>query len=218
MNVISRRRLSRLEIAIAERNRRAPQRAEWLRQAALAHATKLVTLILHGDPQIEEPIAIAWRRALDRLRLSGASQAVLHDRLRTVVAALPGDTEIAKIAGILSSAPSWLQDFRHAGLDCCILGIRFPNSSESLPERGRDGVRDGRYSWPDLPTGTIGAGPRIPKSKSSDHLDALSPEEVADLIMLLEIGEENWCRRDRHRYNQISDKLERARLTAHRSS
>jgi hypothetical protein len=43
-------------------------------QAARDHATNLVTLILHGDPHIEEPLAIAWRRALDCLELSGISQ------------------------------------------------------------------------------------------------------------------------------------------------
>src|SRR6266699_5065645 len=108
MNQISRRRLSRLEklvaSVVAERKRREPEEAAWRRQAALDHATKLVVLILQGDPHIEEPLAIAWNRALGHLGLSGTPQALLPYRLRAVVAALPGDTEIAKFAHVLCSA------------------------------------------------------------------------------------------------------------------
>ena len=112
MNLIGRRRLSRLEkrvaSVVAERKRREPEEMAWRHQAALYHATKLVTLILHGDPQIDEPLAIAWERALAHLGLSGTPQELLFYRLPAVVAALPGDTENAKIARVFSSAPSWL--------------------------------------------------------------------------------------------------------------
>jgi hypothetical protein len=205
MNLISRRRLSRLEIAVAERNRRAPERAACLRQVAFAHAIKLATLILHGNPKIEEPLALAWDRALDHLGLTNAPQAVLSDRLRAVVAGLPGDTEIAKIAHVLSSAPSWLLKFCRAAIDCCVLGMEFPKSSEPAPKWSRDGLRN--CSWPGLPTGTIGAGPPVPKS---NPWFALSFEEGMDLIRLRKIGEENWLRRDRHRFSEIRDKMNRA--------
>src|SRR6476646_10387174 len=115
MNLISRRRLSRLEkrvaSVVAERKRREPEEKARQRQDALYHATKLVTLILHGDPQIDEPLAIAWERALGRLGLSGTPQKLLYDRLRALLADLPGDTEIAKFAHIFYSAPPWLLDF-----------------------------------------------------------------------------------------------------------
>ncbi len=153
MNLITRRRLSRLEkraaSAVAERKRREPERAARRREAALYHATKLVTLILHGDPQIDEPLAIAWERALAHLGLSGTPQEIFC-RLRAVVAALPGDTENAKIARVLSSAPSWLLDFCAASLDCYVLGVELPKSSEPAPQYGRDGLREARDSWPDL--------------------------------------------------------------------
>jgi hypothetical protein len=184
-----------------------PHEAAWQRQAALYHATKLVTLILHGDPQIEEPLAIAWNRALDRLGLSDVAQEVLPYRLRAVVAALPGDTENAKIARVFSSAPSWLLGFCGASLDCVLLGIELPKSSEPAPQYGRDGLRVS-WSWPDLPTGTIGAGRPIPKSNPPRTLSAEDILDIFDLLRLLKSGEENWSRRERHRYNEIAAKVD----------
>src|SRR5262249_61512706 len=114
MSRITRRRLSRLEkrvaSEVAERKRREPELMARRRQDALYHATKLVTLILHGDPQIDEPLAIAWERALGHLGLSGTPEELLYSRLRAALEALPGDTEIAKI--LASLAPR-----RHG---CCI--------------------------------------------------------------------------------------------------
>ena len=185
MNLISRRRLSRLEkrvaSVVAERKRREPEKAAWRRQAALDHATKLVVLILHGDPHIEEPLAIAWNRALGHLGLSDTPQALLPYRLRAVVAALPGDTENDKFAHVLGSAPRWLLTFCMACIDGFVLGIELPKSSEPAPEYGRDGLRDSIDSWPDLPTGTIGGGRPIPKP---NPMRALSPDEAIDLIGL----------------------------------
>jgi hypothetical protein len=206
---ITNRRLSRLEklvaSVVAERKRREPEEVAWQLQSARNHATKLVTLILHGDPRIDEPLAIAWQRAVTKLGLVDIHQVLLPYRLGDVVAALPGDTENAKFAHVLCSAPRWLLHFCMASLDCFVLGIELPKSSEPAPECGRDGLRDMK-SWPDLPTGTIGAGRPIPKP---NPMRALSPEERIDLIGLLKSGEENWSRRDRHRYREIMTKVDR---------
>jgi hypothetical protein len=219
MSRTSNRRLSRVEKlaapVIAERKRREAEEAAWQCQAARDHATKLVTLILHGEPHIEEPLAIAWRRALDCVKLSGISQAQLPKYLRArVIAGLPGDTENAKFAHVLGSAPRWLLYFCMASIDGVVLGIDLPKNSESLPELGRKGLRDAIDSWPDLPTGTLGAGGPIPKPDLAapetrpSPLHALSLEEAIDLISLLQKGEENWSHRDRRRLNEIMDKVD----------
>jgi hypothetical protein len=162
-----------------------------------------VTLILHGDPQIDEPLAIAWERALGDLGLSGTPQELLHYRLRAVLADLPGDTEIAKFAHIFRSAPSWLLGFCYAWVDCVLLGIEEPKSSEPRPQYGRDGLREANDAWPDLPKGTIGAGRPIPKPNPRRI------KETVDLFGLLKSGEENWSRRERHRYSEIIAKVDR---------
>jgi hypothetical protein len=211
MSPVTRRRLSRLEkLVTAERKQREPLELAWQRQAARDHAAKLVALILHGDPEIEEPLAIAWDRALDRLGLKDVHQAYLPDRLRAVVLpTLPGDTENAKFAGVFCSAPSWLLSFCMVCLDGCVLGIELPKNSDPTPDRGEDGLHDMR-SWPDLPTGTIGAGRLIPRSHP---LDALSSEELVDLHTIIQSGEENWSRRDRHRHREIMAKVDRDELS-----
>jgi hypothetical protein len=217
MNLTTRRRLSRLEkrvaSVLAERKRREPELIAWQRQAALYHATKLATLILHGDPQIDEPLAIAWERALGHLGLSGTPQELLYYRLHAALADLPGDTEIAKFAHIFRSAPSWLLGFCDASIDCFLLGIELPKSSEPAPEYGRDGLREADDAWPDLPKGTIGAGPPLPKP---NPWFALSYEEGRELIRLRNVGEENLLRRDRHRFSELRAKMDKwvAKLAA----
>jgi hypothetical protein len=211
MNLAGRRRLSRLEkrvaSVVAERKRREPEEMEWRHQAALYHARKLATLILHGDPQIDEPLAIAWERARG---LSSTPEELFHyQRFRVVVVGPHGDTEsaeIAKFAHVFRSAPSWLLDFCHASVDCCLLGIELPKSSEPAPQYGRDGHREAWDAWPELPKGTIGAGRPIPQP---NPMRTLSLEEAIELIRLLKSGEENWSRRDRHRYSEIMDKVDR---------
>jgi hypothetical protein len=202
MNRMSGRRLSRLEqLAIAEERRREA----WCHQAARDHATRLVTLILHGDPRLEEPLANAWSRALDHLNVKHIHDAHLPEHLRAVViAALPGDDENAKLARVLSSAPSWLRHFCMAWLDAFVLGIELPKISEPLPQYGWDGFHD-RKSWPDIPSGTIAAGRPIPKT---NPFDILSVEESIDLVSILKMDEKTWSRRDRRRHEEIMAKVD----------
>src|SRR5690242_6135191 len=110
------RRLSRLEQQVepitAERERRELERDRRRRQAARDHATMVVTLALHGNPRIDEPLRFAWDRALKSLGLNDCPAEQIPDRLRAlVVAKLPGDTENAKFAHVFHSAPQWLLDF-----------------------------------------------------------------------------------------------------------
>jgi hypothetical protein len=216
MNRIVSRRLSRLEKGVAsstaKRRQSEAENAAWQHQAARDHATKLVTLILNGDPQIDEPLAIAWRRTLGRLGLVGIAEPQLADRLRAlVITGLPGDTENAKFAHVLCSAPQWLLAFCLAWADDVILGIGLPKSSEPPTKLGRKALRDCLDSWPDLPAGTLGAGGPIPKltpSRLSSPLDALTFEEIVNLRGLVEKGEENWSRRDYRRYTEITAKVD----------
>ena len=61
MSRTSNRRLSRVEKlaapVIAERKRREAEEAAWQCQAARDHATKLVTLILHGEKDEDVPVS-----------------------------------------------------------------------------------------------------------------------------------------------------------------
>jgi hypothetical protein len=86
MKRTGRRRLSRLEKQIepiiAERERREMEIDKRLRQAARDHATMVVAVLLHGAPQIKEPLRFAWWRARDNLGLTDIPSAQILDRLR----------------------------------------------------------------------------------------------------------------------------------------
>ena len=217
MTRISSQRLTRLENLaapiIAGRWQREAAADIRLRRAAGDHATKLVTLILHGDSRIEEPLAIAWHRALSGLDLVEIPEAWLPARLRAkVIASLPGDTEKDKFGNVLSSAPPWLLTFCMASIDGYVLGIDLPKNSQPSLEPGCDALDD-MESWPDLPIGTLAAGGPVPELDLSaldalpDCFHALNCEEVIDLSGLLEKGEKNWSRRDRRRRKAITAKL-----------
>jgi hypothetical protein len=143
MKRTGRRRLSRLEKQIepiiAERERREMEIDKRLRQAARDHATMVVAVLLHGAPQIKEPLRFAWWRARDNLGLTDIPSAQILDRLRAlVVANLPGDTENAKFAHVLCSAPQWLLDFCCCHFDAHLLGFDLPENSEPVPEPAKE--------------------------------------------------------------------------------
>jgi hypothetical protein len=126
------RRASRLEklvsLTAAERERRKVALAEWRHSSARDHAMMLVALILHGDPRIDQPLHIAWHRALEQLGLERLADftpsAHVAERLRPVLLPeLPGDTENAKLAHVLNSGPTWLIKFSHAWMDARVLGF-----------------------------------------------------------------------------------------------
>jgi hypothetical protein len=94
-------------------------------------------------------------------------------------------------------------------LDEHLLGIDLPKNSEPFPEFGRDGRRDMK-SWPNIPSGTIGAGQPLAKN---NPFSALSVEECIDMVNILRIDEKNWSRRDRRRHDEIMDKIDRDELS-----
>jgi hypothetical protein len=173
----------------------------------------VATLVLHGNPSIDEPLWVAWRRALKSLGLTDCPAEQIPDRLRRlVVARLPGDTENAKFAHVFHSAPQWLLEFCFCVLDAHVLEFDLPRSSERVPEPGLKGIDD-IHKWPRLPTGTLEAGGPIPEpdlsplDDSQNPFRVLSVDELIDLDLLIEKGEENWSRHDRRRRKEIMAKL-----------
>jgi hypothetical protein len=174
----------------------------------------LVALIVHGDPKIDEPLDIAWHRALEQLGLERLADftpsAHVAARLRPVLLPeLPGDTENAKLGHVLNSGPTWLLKFCHAWMDARLLGFELRQDSTFQLEFGRIGLREGVDSWPDLPKGTLAAGGPIPPSP----FDALSSEESIDLLNLFENGQDSWSRRDRRRFSEIMTKVDMGNLS-----
>jgi hypothetical protein len=212
-------RLARLEETVEklqkERNRREGERDAEQRRAALDHLTMVI-----GDPRIDEPFQLAWRRAVSHLGLVGTSHPDLLTKARKIlVDALPGSDLNAKFGRVLSSAPPWVLSFCMCPLDSFILGIPLQFEGQ-LPEPGRLAIQ--HPSWPSLPQGAFADGGFILEdlSKLDDSLsapqgvmngyDTLDADELMDLWQLLEKGDEKWTRLDRLRRNEIMAKVRAA--------
>jgi hypothetical protein len=221
-----RQRLARLEQKTErlddERKQQEDELSERLRRAAGDHLTMVVAVVLHGDPRIGERLEIAWRRALDRLGLTGTRpEHLLKQMRRLLVDQLPGPTPTEKFASVLWSAPPWLLSFCMCNLDAAILRFSLPGGP--LPEPGRSETRP---SWPRLPWwGAFADGGPMPEEPDDlswlddwlsergvplDAYDSLDADEVNDLLQLLEKDEENWTRLERLRRNEIMAKVRRA--------
>jgi len=219
-----RQRLARLEHTIerldAELKQREAERNERRRRAAWDHLTMVVALVMHGDPRIDEPLEIAWRRALHRLGLNGGPPENLAGELRKVLSdQLPVDVDALKekFVRVLSSAPLWILSFCRCSLDAAILGIRLKLEGP-LPEPGRSEIE--YPSWPHLPRGAFGDGGPLEEVEDLSWLDdwgispkaydTLDADELIELCNLIEKGEKNWTRLERLRRNEIMAKVRAA--------
>jgi hypothetical protein len=138
---------------------------------ARLHSTAVAAVSRYGNPQIDEPLCRAYRRAMDELEVSFETEIDQWleennwSRSKLRAAALsPGimillgksEGEYAKVAADLFSVPAWLLKFTGVKRDARILGYTLPDLSRA-PKLGREARKD-RDRWPLLPEGTIDAG------------------------------------------------------------
>jgi hypothetical protein len=140
---------------------------------AYSHAVPVAAVALYGEPNIEEPLGIAWSRVEEKLTkkfgaaadewwLSGGEEE-LHPDFRVLYVYVhfmfnnfPGDNGKLKFERIFSEAPAWLLKFTGVEWDAKLLGFKL-RKLVGTPELGREARRD-RNNWPSLPEGTIDAG------------------------------------------------------------
>ena len=205
MTRANRRRLSRLEKLaepiIAERKRSEAAIAEELRHAAREHAARLAAVILYGEPKIDEPLALAWSRALAHLKLADTHEKMLPLSLRLhILETQQGGSEEAKLAHVLASAPQWLLIFCAGYFDAEILKFDLPKHPQPPPEPGADALKDMK-AWPLLPTGTLGAGGPIREDEPPPFRTLA--EEFMDYYQQVDKHPENYSRQDRRRRREI---------------
>jgi hypothetical protein len=171
------RRLARVETLIEpylQRQKEEEQKArEFLVRIARDHAIKLGALVLRGEPKLNEPLEIAWKRCLTRFSFEGnISHLVLQN--------LPGESEQKKFQHVLDITPPWLLRFTQALLTAGILGLKCPDYSRAPPEGIR--ARSRILTWPLLPLGTLQEGGPVRPFKEEE----LTDEERTQLVELVE--------------------------------
>jgi len=160
-------RLSKLEklisTAVKEREEREKQFVQGLRDHARRHATEVAAIVLSGRAKIDEPLSIAWARALrcygiDVNAPGGMEDKARAERLFHVI--IRGEEEATRFTEIFAKAPVWLLQFTLTAIDATLLKFQLPTISKRL-RWGSAGYEDARR-WPLLPLGMMRAGESIP--------------------------------------------------------
>lgn len=163
-----RRRLSKIDkrLSIALKKSKAKDQ-EYINSVlfhARHHATAVATIVLSGQPKIDEPLRMAWNRALLHYGIkfnpfAGLDYQVrVAEQLRPVI--MEGKAESARFTEIFAAAPIWLLQFTRLVMDAVWLKFQLPDLASRLTwgSAGFEEVRD----WPLLPSGTMTAGDPIP--------------------------------------------------------
>jgi len=128
------------------------------------HATAVAAIVLAGQPKLDEPLILAWERALRHYEINVNGLGRLDVQLKAAQQLLPiimqGEELPARFAEIFKTAPAWLLQFTGIAWDAHLLEIHMPDISKKL-RWGSAGYEEARQ-WPLLPSGTMTAGDPIP--------------------------------------------------------
>lgn len=150
-----------------------------VRNDAFIRTANLCALILYGDPKMEEPLSLAWRRCLestewqrcrekhggwnkygsddlgDPFSMFSAEPIASYFRAY-LVPDLRGSDEVEKFGIIFEKTPPWLLWLTYADAHARILGIKLPNLS-SVQQYDRD---LSNFAFEILPQGPFECRPR----------------------------------------------------------
>jgi hypothetical protein len=199
------RRIRRLKAdyapIIAEYERLKKEWKESLPSKAEDHLLRIIALFEYGDPRIDEPLDLAYRRALTKL---GTPEGVALVRLRENLEREPPAGDIkTKISARLRQIPNWLIYFCSVKVSMDVLGIKGP----ALPKKyvlNLKVPKSDRDAWPFLPQGVL--EPRRDQilgkrfySTMSRFYSTMSLEELWTYIEIRRRPEEEWTRHE-HRF------------------
>jgi hypothetical protein len=189
----SRHRLLKLEklvsTAVKEHEEREKQFVKGLPYHARHHAIAVAAIVLSGRPKIDEPLIMAWARALQHYGINVNAPGGMDDQVRAAQRLFPiiigCEEESARFTEIFTTAPAWLLQFAGISIDAPLLKFHVPNISKRL-RWGSAGYEDARR-WPLLPSGTMTAGDPIPDNDPRrSWLDLFSIMTAGDPIKAFE--------------------------------
>ena len=154
----------RLSIALKKRKAKDQEYINSVLFHARHHATAVAAIVLSGQPKIDEPLRMAWNRALLHYRIKFDPAGGLDYQVRVAEQLGPvitrGKVSSARFTEIFAAAPIWLLQFTRLLMDARWLKFRLPDMASRLTwgSAGFEEVQD----WPLLPSGTMTAGDPIP--------------------------------------------------------
>src|SRR5262245_18514616 len=220
-----------LSAALKERGQRLKQSAEIWRTQARSHATAVAGIVLSGQPSVDEPLNLAWARALRHYGIhANTDQIAAAQRLSPIIKGDP-----ATFTELCRTAPVGLLQFTGMAMDARLLKFDLPDVSKRL-NWGSAGYQDARR-WPLLPIGTMTAGDPIPDldprrlwiipfcmmtNPILDFADTLSREDeeisshrdplVRDIFFALDLDrkpEKEWSHYEQRRMRKLAERISR---------
>jgi hypothetical protein len=199
---------------IAERNRRKKEWEDSLPPLAEDHLLRVILVFRYGEPRIDEPLALAYRRALSKLKSdrtellknSGTfviykgdedgELSLLNDLRRILEREPPAAEDLkSKISTWVRQMPDWLRYLCLADLSMRLLGLEPPPLSHDMLKLKC--AKSDNDAWPSLPEGIL-----VPRPDYGDqfrYIEKMSPEELIVYYTISKKAEQEWTRRE-HRF------------------
>jgi len=210
-------------IAEVERHRR-----DGLLFLAIDHLLRVVAVFRYGEPKIDEPLALAYQRALSKLAGGQASLTrsmtfpeteLLDTAVRSKgpspmedaafmsleatleVERRDGDI-ISQFGALIQEIPDWLYCFCRVYVSAGLLAIELPRGSstafELRPSRADADV------WPFLPQGVL--EPKTPRSNVDNLLALMSPVEQRAYCLISQKPERELTRHEQRFVSEMSQR------------
>src|SRR5262245_21945554 len=193
---------------IAERNRRQKEREDSLPSEAENHLLRVVLVFRFGEPRMDEPLALAYGRALSKLK-SGRAELfkkldtigrivdnavellLLHDLRRILESEPPVEELKSKISTWVLQMPEWLRLLCWTNFSMRLLGLDYPPLSQDVLKLTC--AKSDRHAWPLLPQGIL-----EPRPDHGNQFE-MSLEEITTYLRIIKKPQEQRTRRE-HRF------------------
>jgi hypothetical protein len=212
-----RRLKARAEPLIAERDRRWKKLEKLLPSLAEAHLLRVILVFRLGEPRIDEPLALAYRRALAKLndpstivaplsvsddegKPSHPMDSLALAHFRGILEREPPDRDIKqKISAWVNQMPDWLRHLCDTTFSTGLLKLESPPLSQDMRKFRR--TESDQRAWPMLPQGMLQPPSAIDEQiRSFEHISA---KEALSLLKIYEKPQWDWTRRERRFLDEI---------------
>jgi hypothetical protein len=198
---------------IAERDRRVKEWMESLPSLAEKHLLRVILVFRYGEPRIDEPLALAYHRALSKANdpprivdplgkgNSSPIESLALDHFRTILEREPPEEDIKqKISTWVKQMPDWLRHLCSTRSSMGLLKLESPPLGEDRRKFYR--TKSDRRAWPMLPQGMLKPAPDY-GNEDYRIIEQMSAEEAMTFITIHEKPEEEWTRRERRFVDEV---------------
>jgi hypothetical protein len=170
----------------------------------------VILVFRHGQPRIDEPLALAYRRALkivgpvslndDEGNPSNLMEILaLDDFRRTLEREQPDGNMKQKISAWVNQMPAWLRHLCHTGISMVLLNLESQPLPEDICEFRR--TESDERAWPNLPQGMLQPPPAA--NEYFRFVGKPSAEEAWSALRIYEKPKREWTRRERRFIDEL---------------